>query len=78
MSAGRYAVAALCLALVAWLLANIWGDRVRGCDVVEGGSKLILNRSGFDTVRARFCYAQDCELIANQMNKAEHDRWRCL
>lgn len=51
-------------------------DRVSGCDTFEDGSKLHLYRT-VDTVRARFCYAADCKLIADQMNKVERAQWSC-
>lgn len=51
--------------------------RVPGCNTQEGGATLHLVRSDVDTVRARFCYSQDCRLIADQMNKAERARWHC-
>jgi len=45
--------------------------------VVEGGS-LYLVRSGFETHRAEFDYAQDCELIAKAMNEKEPNvKWLC-
>jgi hypothetical protein len=46
------------------------------CDFKSGG-RLVLLRNDVRTVRARFCYAQDCELIATQMNKVEKARWHC-
>ena len=64
----------LLMAIVAFLYTR---DRVSGCDTVEDRGKLHLNRSGVDTVRARFCYASDCKLIAEQMNKVERARWSC-
>jgi hypothetical protein len=51
--------------------------RVPGCDVQQDGATLHLVRMGVDTVRARFCYAADCRLIAEQMNKVERARWHC-
>jgi hypothetical protein len=51
-------------------------DRVSGCGTFEDGSKLHLYRN-VDTVRARFCYAADCKLIADQMNKVERAQWSC-
>ena len=45
--------------------------------VVDGGS-LYLVRSGFETHRAEFNYAQDCELIAKTMNEKEPNvTWLC-
>jgi hypothetical protein len=52
-------------------------DRMRGCDALESGGRLYLVRSNVPTIRAHFCYAADCRLIAEQMNKAEPARWRC-
>jgi hypothetical protein len=63
----------LLLGVVAFLYMN---DRVSGCDMFEEGSKLHLYRN-VDTVRARFCYAADCKLIADQMNKVERANWSC-
>lgn len=62
---------------VALFAAYLWGDRIGGCDRVEEGSRLNLLRSGVSTVRARFCYANDCHLIASQMSKAEQAKWFC-
>ena len=47
--------------------------------VTESGSTLHMMRPsiGTDTIRAQFVYAQDCNLIAAQMNKVEIARWRC-
>ena len=44
---------------------------------VEGGS-LYLVRSGFETHRAEFNYAQDCELLAKAINEKEPAvTWLC-
>ncbi|MBM4209703.1 MAG: hypothetical protein FJ167_01210 [Gammaproteobacteria bacterium] len=51
--------------------------RVPGCDAHDGGAVLHLVRLDVDTVRAKFCHSQDCELIAEQMNKVERARWHC-
>jgi hypothetical protein len=48
-----------------------------GCDALESGATLHLVRSNVDTIRARFCHAADCRLIAEQMNKAERALWHC-
>jgi len=65
------------LALIAAVAFLYTRDRVNGCDAVEDGGKLHLNRSGVDTMRARFCYSQDCRLVAEQMNKVERACWHC-
>jgi hypothetical protein len=52
-------------------------DRMMGCYALESGASLHLVRSNVDTIRARFCYAADCRLIAEQMNKAERALWHC-
>lgn len=62
------------LAALAFLYAR---DSVVGCDVTENGGTLHLYRSGVDTTRARFCYASDCRLIADQMTKVERASWSC-
>ncbi len=42
------------------------------------GSSLYLVRSGFETHRAEFNYAQDCQLIAKTMNEKEPNvKWLC-
>jgi len=42
------------------------------------GTELFLLRSDFETHRAVFDYAADCELIAQTMNKAEPKvKWFC-
>ena len=66
--------ATLCLLMV---LAFLYFRREGGCEVVEQGGTLHLVRSDVDTVRARFCYAADCRLIAEQMNRVERARWHC-
>jgi len=48
-----------------------------GCDAFESGGTLYLVRSNVSTIRARFCYAADCRLIAEQMNKVERAHWHC-
>lgn len=65
------------LVLVAAVVVLYARDRVGGCDTVEEGGRLHLTRSSVDTVRARFCYASDCKLIAAQMSKIEHAIWSC-
>lgn len=65
------------VAAVAACVALYSRDRVSGCDNLDNGGKLILNRLGVDTMRARFCYAADCRLIAEQMTKVERANWRC-
>ena len=65
------------LLLLLALLSGCVRDRITGCDTIEKGGTLHLVRSNVDTVRARFCYAADCALIAAQMNKAERARWHC-
>ena len=61
----------LLLALVGFIYSQ---ERMMGCDTFKPGGTLSLVRTA---VRARFCYAADCRLIAEQMNKAEHARWQC-
>jgi hypothetical protein len=41
------------------------------------GSTLYLNRLDVETMRARFCYAADCQLVAEQMSKVERAKWYC-
>lgn len=45
-----------------------------GCELA-GGNTLYLSRLGAETMRARFCYAADCRLVAEQMTKAESASW---
>ena len=52
-------------------------ERMMGCDAFESGGTLYLMRSNVSTIRARFCYAADCRLIAEQMNKVERAHWHC-
>jgi hypothetical protein len=47
-----------------------------GCELASGNA-LYLNRQEVETMRARFCYASDCRLIAEQMSKVERARWYC-
>lgn len=47
------------------------------CDAIEERGSLHQVRSGVGTIRARLCYAADCRLIAQQMNKVEQAKWRC-
>jgi len=48
------------------------------CGVEEDGNKLYMNRSGsYETYRAQFCYAQDCRLIAKNMNAVERATLFC-
>jgi hypothetical protein len=64
------------LLLAAGLYATIDG-RSR-CEVKDPGAALYLTRaSGTTTFRALFCHAQDCDLVAAQMSKAEGARWSC-
>lgn len=65
------------LALVAAVAFLYSRDRVSGCDRIEDGGTLHLKRSGVDSIRARFCYASDCKLIAEQMTKVERASWHC-
>ena len=44
---------------------------------LAGGNTLYLNRQEVETMRARFCYAADCRLVAEQMSKVEPARWYC-
>jgi hypothetical protein len=63
--------------LLVFVIASLYTrDRVGGCDTVQDGGKLHLYRN-VDTTRARFCYAADCRLIAEQMNKVERAHWSC-
>lgn len=44
----------------------------------KSGAELFLSRQGFETHRAVFDEAGDCQLIADTMNKAEPNvRWFC-
>ena len=63
----------LLLALVGFIYSQ---ERMMGCDTFEPGGTLSLVRTNGATVRARFCYAADCRLFAEQMNKVEHARWQ--
>ena len=47
-----------------------------GCELA-GGNTLYLNRQEVETMRARFCHAADCRLVAEQMSKVEPARWYC-
>jgi hypothetical protein len=64
----------LLLALLAYFYSR---DRMMGCDALESGATLHLVRSNVDSIRARFCYAADCRLIAEQMNKPGRALWAC-
>ena len=67
--------AVLLLALLGFFYSR---DRMMGCDALESGATTLhLVRSNVDTIRARFCHAADCRLIAEQMNKAERALWHC-
>jgi hypothetical protein len=48
----------------------------QGCEVT-GGNTLYLNRLDVETTRARFCYAADCRMVAEQMSRVEQARWYC-
>lgn len=65
------------LILLALGAVALWRDPLRQCDVVEAGGALHLTRLGVETMRAHFCYAADCRLIAAQMNKVERATWTC-
>jgi len=67
-------VTVLLLALVGFIFSQ---THMMGCDALESGGTLYVVRSNVPTIRARFCYAADCGLIAEQMNKAERSRWQC-
>jgi hypothetical protein len=47
------------------------------CGKINEKAKLYLDRLGVITLRAEFCYQQDCELIARNMNKVERAHWFC-
>jgi hypothetical protein len=66
--------AVLLLALLGFFYSR---DRMMGCDALESGATLRLVRSNVDTIRARFCYAADCRLIAEKMNKPGRALWHC-
>jgi hypothetical protein len=66
--------AVLLVALIGFIYSQ---ERMMGCDTFEPGGTLSLVRTNGATVRARFCYAADCRLIAEQMNKVEHAHWQC-
>ena len=66
--------AVLLVALIGFIYSQ---ERLMGCDTFEPGGTLSLVRANGATVRARFCYAADCRLIAEQMNKVENSRWQC-
>lgn len=57
-------------------VAVLWSRGEPGCEL-SGGNTLYLNRLDVETMRARFCYAADCRLVADQMNKVENARWYC-
>jgi len=65
------------LSLIGLLALLHWSDPLTNCDTIEAGGSLHLCARGADTMRARFCYAADCWLIAEQMNKVEGANWRC-
>lgn len=67
-------VLAATLAGGAWHLLN---NRTSGCEVNERGATLYLNRMGIETMRAQFCWASDCRLIAEQMSRVERATWYC-
>src|SRR5260370_29616202 len=49
-----------------------------GADMVSDGHAWgFVRYSRGATVRARFCYAAACRLIAEQMNNGENSRWPC-
>jgi hypothetical protein len=74
MSSFWIVAAVLLVALIAFIYSQ---ERMMGCDTFEAGGALYLVRSNVSTIRARFCYAADCRLIAEQMNKAERAHWHC-
>jgi len=47
------------------------------CGKINEKAKLYLDRLGVITLRAEFCYRQDCELIARNMDKVERAHWFC-
>ena len=47
------------------------------CGKFNAKAKLYLQRLGVITLRAEFCYQQDCELVAQHMNKVERANWFC-
>ena len=51
--------------------------RAYGCEVSEPAAILYLNRLGVETMRARFCWASDCRLVAAQMSNSEKANWYC-
>ncbi len=55
-----------------YLLGN-----AKGCEVNEPSATLYLNRLGVETMRAQFCWAGDCKMIAAQMSRAENGIWYC-
>jgi len=56
---------------------QLWEDEDCGEDADKHGTRLYLERMGMLTFRAKFCYAQDCELIAKTMDAKELARWLC-
>jgi len=47
------------------------------CVFNKTGTDLYLNRNAFETHRAVFDYAEDCQLIARIMSKEEIATWYC-
>ena len=57
-------------------VAILWFRGEPGCELTAG-TTLYLSRLDVETMRARFCYASDCRLVAEQMKKVERARWFC-
>jgi hypothetical protein len=70
-------VGILSFAFGALLMKSNGGLSCDGQD--KDGTALQLTRGGNPTTtfRAQFCYKNDCNLIANQMNLIEKAQWSC-
>ncbi len=56
----------------------LWAFAASSHAETVGGGSLYLNRSGVETHRAEFNFAQDCELVAKAMNEKEPlVEWYC-
>lgn len=55
---------------------QLWENECPEAD--KYGIRLYLERVGIVSFRAKFCYAQDCELIAKAMDEKERAKWYCM
>jgi len=70
----------IAVVLVLMLSGPVMAAKQCGQDEEEDGTRLYLNRpsSGIETFRAKFCYAQDCRLIATAIGDKEPlVEWYC-